>query len=133
MERAVRDVIVECTNASEEERITFGEVVAKLHRAGVERYHADLVRGEKTYYLPNGESDVVCGGRAGIGISSDFSARDVEAAIKAIQSGRVQYQAFCKSIAEAGCVGYIVSLTGRRAVYYGRTGENHVEWFPPVE
>jgi hypothetical protein len=23
-----------------------------------------------------------------------------------------------------------VSLAGRRAVYYGRTGDEHVEWFP---
>ncbi len=30
----------------------------------------------------------------------------------------------------AGCVGYFVSLAGRRAVYYGRTIDCHVEWFP---
>jgi hypothetical protein len=33
-------------------------------------------------------------------------------------------------VLEAGCVGYIASMAGRRVVYYGRTGDNHVEWFP---
>jgi hypothetical protein len=30
----------------------------------------------------------------------------------------------------AGCAGYQVSFTGRRAVYYGTTAEVHVEHFP---
>ena len=30
----------------------------------------------------------------------------------------------------AGCAGYLVSFPGRRAVYFGRTGETHVELFP---
>jgi hypothetical protein len=25
---------------------------------------------------------------------------------------------------------YLVSLLGKRALYYGRTGENHTEYFP---
>ena len=32
--------------------------------------------------------------------------------------------------AEAGCVGYMAFMAGRRVVYYGRTGDSHVEWFP---
>jgi hypothetical protein len=32
----------------------------------------------------------------------------------------------------AGCVAYMVSLPGRRVVYYGRTGASHVEHFPPA-
>ena len=47
--------------ASDEERATFGEVVKNLAGAGIERYHTDLLRGEKTYYLPDGESEVVKG------------------------------------------------------------------------
>ncbi|WP_293780352.1 hypothetical protein [Sphingosinicella sp.] len=30
----------------------------------------------------------------------------------------------------AGCAGYIVSFSGRRALYIGRTAEIHVEPFP---
>ena len=65
MDSRVKEVTVEATRASDEERATFGEVVMKLMQAGVERYHCDLVRGEKTYYLPNGESEVVAGEAVG--------------------------------------------------------------------
>jgi hypothetical protein len=39
MDARVRHVVVEATRASDEERVTFGEVVMKLTQAGVERYH----------------------------------------------------------------------------------------------
>ena len=40
------------------------------------------------------------------------------------------YKGFCAKARAAGCAGYIVSFTGRRAVYFGRTAEIHVEHFP---
>jgi uncharacterized protein YbcV (DUF1398 family) len=130
MDAAVRDVVLECTKASDEERVTFPEVVKKLMGAGVERYHADLLRSEKTYYLPNGESEVVPNHSVGIVPPQEFSAQGVDAAVRAIQAGNIQYKAFCERVAAAGCVGYFVSIAGRRAIYYGRTGDSHVEWFP---
>ncbi len=130
MDPSVRDVLLECTRASDEERVTFPEVVKKLIGAGVERYHADLLRSEKTYYLPSGESEVVASHIGGIVPSQEFSAQGVDAAVRAIQAGKIQYKAFCERVAAAGCVGYFVSMAGRRAVYYGRTGDSHVEWFP---
>ncbi|MGA8649023.1 MAG: DUF1398 family protein [Xanthobacteraceae bacterium] len=130
MDSGVKEVMVEATRASDEERATFGDVVMKLIQAGVERYHCDLVRGEKTYYLPNGESEVVAGEAVGVAPAGEFSAAGVDAAVREIQAGKIQYRTFCTRIAEAGCVGYHVSLAGQRAVYYGRTGDCHVEWFP---
>jgi uncharacterized protein YbcV (DUF1398 family) len=47
-----------------------------------------------------------------------------------IEAGRTKYLTFCRQIMEAGCVGYLVSMQGRRAVYYGRSGETYVEPFP---
>jgi uncharacterized protein YbcV (DUF1398 family) len=126
----VKDVIVECTRASDEGRVSFGEVVMMLMKAGVERYHADLVRGDKTFYLPNGESEVVESKPATVAPARDFAAAGVEAAVRAAQAGRIQYGEFCKLAAEAGCVGYIVSIVGQRVVYFGRAGDSHVEWFP---
>ena len=35
-----------------------------------------------------------------------------------------------EKVLAAGCVGYIVSIVGRRAVYFGRSAETHVELFP---
>jgi hypothetical protein len=38
MDPQVKDVMVQATRASDEESVTFGEVVMKLMKAGVERY-----------------------------------------------------------------------------------------------
>ncbi len=130
MDSHIRDVMHECTAASDEERVTFGEVVVKLLGAGVERYHADLARADKTYYLPNGESEIVPNHALARPPAEAFSAAGVEAAVRAIQGGAIQYRAFCARIAAAGCVGYHVFIAGQRAVYYGRAGDSHAEWFP---
>lgn len=120
----------ECTKASDQERISFPEVVMKLMQAGVERYHADLLRSEKIYYLPSGESHRVPAAHLDAFPAWAFAADGVAAAVRAIQNRQIRYREFCERIAEAGCVGYMVSLTGRRAVYYGRSGDSYVEPFP---
>ena len=55
MNAHVKDVVREMSEASDEERITFPEVVKALAQVGIERYHADLVAGRKTYYMPDGD------------------------------------------------------------------------------
>ena len=59
MDRAIHDVMVEASRASDEGNQSFGEIVKQLADAGVERYHQDFLRSERTYYLPDGESEVV--------------------------------------------------------------------------
>ena len=59
-----------------------------------------------------------------------FSAQGVEAAVRAAQAGNIAYKTFCERVLASGCVGYHVSIAGQRVVYYGRTGDSHVEWFP---
>ena len=130
MDSHARAVMRECTTASDEERITFPEVVGKLLAIGLERYHADLIRSEKTYYMPDGQSEVISAAAVAVTPAEQFSAEGVEAAVRAIQAQAIKYREFCERIAMAGCTGYFVSLAGRRAVYYGRTGDSHVEWFP---
>jgi uncharacterized protein YbcV (DUF1398 family) len=130
MQANVTDIMQECTDASDQERVSFGEVVLKLTQAGVERYHADLLRAEKIYYLPSGESHRVAATAVETMPAPAFAAEAVAAAVHAIQQRKIQYREFCERIAQAGCVGYMVSLAGRRAVYYGRTGDCYVEPFP---
>ena len=43
MNAHVKDVVREMSEASDEERITFPEVVKALMEVGIERYHADLL------------------------------------------------------------------------------------------
>lgn len=130
MDRAVHDVMIEASRASDEGHQSFGEIVTQLAEAGVERYHQDFSRSERTYYLPDGESEVVRDKSTGAIPAAAFSASGVKAAVRATQAGATAYKEFCRQVMEAGCVGYLVSIAGRRVVYYGRTGDMHVEYFP---
>lgn len=121
-----------CSRASDADTMPFSQIIAKLQEAGVERYLADLSRSAKTYYLPDGRSCVVGGKPHGRVAAARFDAAGVEAAVRASQARAITYAQFCEAVAASGCVGYIVSLAGRRAVYFGRSGETHVELFPPA-
>jgi len=123
-------ILEDCTYGSDAERLTFPQVVRNLISAGVERYHADLQRAEKTYYMPSGASKVIATHAIDEIAAQAFDGAGVEAAIRAIQAGEIAYLEFCRRIMRAGCVSYIVSIAGQRAVYYGRSGEAHVELFP---
>ncbi len=132
MDTNIKAVVEECTTGSENGTLKFPQVVMKLMAAGVERYHADLRRAEKIYYMPSGESVVVAAEPVAGTPPLAFSAPGVEAAVRAVQAGKQNYREFCEAILAAGCVGYLVSMPGRRAVYYGATAEMHVEHFPPA-
>lgn len=121
---------LECTRASDEARMSFPQVVMTLMQAGIERYHTDLCAAAKTYYLPDGANETFSCDPVETSPAERFDAEGVAAAIKTIQSGAMTYAEFCAQITAAGCVGYLVSLAGRRAVYYGRSGDMHIEWFP---
>jgi uncharacterized protein YbcV (DUF1398 family) len=122
----------ECASRSHQGSISFPEVVGKLAAAGVEWYHSDLSRAEHTYYLPDGESHVEPMYDLPRTVADEFSDAGVDAAVRSIQRGEINYQEFVRRILSAGCNGYFVLITGRKAVYFGRKGEEHVELFPPV-
>jgi len=130
MDTNITSLMEACTTGSDQERMTFPQVVMQLIDAGVERYYADLSRSEKIYFMPNGESHLTPCKHITQKPAMAFSAEGVETAVRAIQSQSIKYQEFCTRIALAGCIGYIVSLSGRRVVYFGRTGDMHVEHFP---
>ena len=130
MQTETRAAIEASAAGSDAGTLTFPQVVGMLAGAGVERYHTDLQRAEKTFYLPDGESCVIRTRAVDGRVAADFDAAGVEAAVRVIQKGQIDYLEFCERIAAAGCASYIVSLSGRRAVYYGRTGETFVEPFP---
>lgn len=130
MDARVTSVMEECSKASDASALTFPQVVGKLMEAGVEWYHADLLRSEKTYYMPDGQSHAVRNAAMSCAPARQFSASAVDAAVRAIQAQSIDYKEFCERIGAAGCIGYFVSFPGRQAIYFGRTGESHIEPFP---
>ncbi|MBX7147087.1 MAG: DUF1398 family protein, partial [Alphaproteobacteria bacterium] len=47
-----------------------------------------------------------------------------------VQQGKIKYQTFLRRIMEAGCSHYEVFINGRKAIYFGRDGAQHIEEFP---
>jgi uncharacterized protein YbcV (DUF1398 family) len=132
MDAQVRAAVIQCSKASEENRMSFPEVVMTLMQAGVESYFADFRRSTKTYYLPDGESLEIPAETIAARPARVFDVAAVRDAIREAQANGPEYtyRGFCEKVVAAGCVGYIVSIAGRRAVYFGRTAETHVELFP---
>jgi uncharacterized protein YbcV (DUF1398 family) len=130
MKPDVKAVVETCARGSEDDSLDFPQQLAKLAEAGVEGYYADLRRSRKTYYLPSGESLDVAATPVAVAVGAAFDAGRVESAVRQSQAGTHTYRAFCEKVMAAGCSGYLVSLPGRRVVYFGRTAETHVEHFP---
>lgn len=122
----------DCARGSLLGEMTFPQVVGRLIEIGVERYHTDYCRQETTYYTTGGESTVVDTPFGKHPIPTEFSAVAVEAAVRQSQRNEHNYLDFVRKTAAAGCVGYFVQIAGRRAMYFGRGGEVHLELFPPT-
>jgi uncharacterized protein YbcV (DUF1398 family) len=119
----------ECATGSHAGTLNFPTVVQKLAQVGVAQYHADFMRSETTYYLPNGESHSEPLTIPTLPIAQDFSGDNVASAVKAAQGG-LPYKEFLVHVFEAGCTGYFVYIEGQRVVYFGRKGDMHIEYFP---
>ena len=124
-------VMRDCSVGSIEDTLRFPQVVAKLIAVGVESYHADLYRHEKTYYMPNGESHVESEPKLQFfKVADTFDQEGVRRAIQQVQQGKIGYIAFMEQIAAAGVTHYFVFLQGKNVDYVGRRGEVWTEWFP---
>lgn len=121
-----------CLRAAEDNTMTFPEIVGRLAEAGVESYAVDLRRGSATYYGGDGESVVIDAHHDHAPVAEGFDAVTVQVAIKEAQQlvAGYSYAGFRRKVMAAGCAGYFVSFPGKRAVYFGRTGEIHTEHFP---
>lgn len=122
--------IYETVRGSLTGEMTFPQIIGRLSEIGVERYHADYTRQEKTFYLANGDSLAVATPYEKHPIAGEFSAADVESAVRQSQRNEHAYPDFIRKTMAAGCVGYFVQIAGRQCLYFGRKGEMHVELFP---
>jgi uncharacterized protein YbcV (DUF1398 family) len=121
-----------CLDAAENNTKTFPEIVGALIAGGFESYIVDYRRATATYYLPSGESIELAAHKSEQAVGEAFNIQALQGAIREAQTlaPGYTYKGFCAKAKSAGCVGYMVSFLGRRAVYFGRTGETHVELFP---
>lgn len=121
-----------CMKGAENGSMSFPEIIGALMQAGFDGYAVDFRRGMATYYPPEAAPLDIAMHRLDAAIAPHFEAEAIRAAIREAQSNApgYTYPGFCIKAATAGCAGYIVSLLGRRVVYYGRDGEMHVEHFP---
>ncbi len=112
--------------------MTFPEIVGTLMQEGFESYAIDYRRATATYFLPDGDSISLPTRHSSAPIAPALNTAAIQAAIKEAQQlvPGYTYAGFCTKVMAGGCAGYIVSFTGRRAVYFGRTAEIHVEHFP---
>ena len=121
-----------CLKAAEANAMTFPEIVGALMAAGFEGYEVDLRQARATYFLPDGEALALACHESPVPVAPSFDAAALQAAIREAQTlaPGYTYRGFCDKAKAAGCAGYMVSFTGRRALYFGRTAETHVELFP---
>ncbi|WP_428670972.1 DUF1398 domain-containing protein [Reyranella sp.] len=121
-----------CLDGAERNTMTFPQIVGTLMEEGFESYAIDYRRSTATYFRADGDSVMlpISQGNSPIAAAMDIDA--VRAAIRDAQQlvPGYTYAGFSSKIMAAGCAGYMVSFSGRRAVYFGRTAEIHVERFP---
>jgi uncharacterized protein YbcV (DUF1398 family) len=108
MDAQLRTIAENCKNGAEDNTMTFPQIVGTLMKAGFESYIVDFRRQSATYYRPDGES-------------VEFKTHEIAVPVAAALDAEAK---------SAGCAGYMVSISGKRALYFGRTGETHVEYFP---
>lgn len=102
----------ECASLSAAGTIHFGELVARLMNANLERYHVDYSRMKNTCYTPDGGSCVEPMEHDAASIGEESSAAQVEAAVRQAQHAEIMYPQFTRQPLAAGCVGYFVQITG---------------------
>lgn len=123
-------VIQECHERSDQEKISFPDLIAILNQAQVELYYADLIMPQKTYYSGNQALTIPSYKQGEPQLSEVFNREKIIEAIRQSQAGQIKYQEFIKKILDAGVIAYVVTIVGRKAIYMGKKGEQHIESFP---
>lgn len=125
-----RQVIHELAMATQQGTMTFPQVVQGLLAVGVESYLVDFASQRKTHYLSDGATHTVPMILDPGPIATEFISADVVSAIRAAQADTLRYPEFVRRATAAGVIGYWAFLTGKRVIYLGRKGEQHIEEFP---
>lgn len=111
--------------------LPFPEIVGGLIAQGVEYYQVDYAALQMRFYSATGAhvlAPLTLEGLPAIGAHFDLPA--VKAAIVDSQQNGQKFKDFSRRAVEAGVAGYFAFLRGQRVSYFGRQGDQHIEWFP---
>ena len=122
--------INELAIATQQGKMTFPQVVRGLLEVGVESYFVDFASKQKTHYLADGTTHTVPMILDARPKAAEFNGAGLLAAIRGAQADSVRYPEFVKRSTAAGVIGYWAFLTGKRVIYFGRKGQQHIEEFP---
>lgn len=126
-------IIDECTRLSLANEITFPQQLMKLAANNIERYSVDLVALTKSAYDTNNEWYVSNLAIDVEPVAEHFDAEALKNAIAAAQQQKINYRTFLDQAIAAGCCWYEVFITGKKVIYAGRNGDQHVELFPSAK
>ena len=121
-----------CLTGAESGSMDFPAIVGLLFAEGFDGYLVDYRAATVTYYLFDGTATTLAAAHPAGAVPAAFDAAAVAAAVAEAQGKAADYTyaGFSAKVTAAGCAGYLVSLSGRRVVYFGRSGETHVERMP---
>jgi len=125
------DHITAAANATLAGGTPFPQIVAHLIEAGVECYHVDYLSLRKTFYDGQGATVITAIPYEKLPeVAADFDAQALRANIRDSQHNNQHYRDFTIRAMQAGVQGYFAFLRGQRVTYFGRQGDQHIEWFP---
>ena len=112
-------------------RKNFIEVVSALLEARVRSYEVDFVARRLMLYGEDGSHHAVAiEVPADLAPSEFFSSGAIDRTIMRMRGPDADYATFLQGMMQAGCAQYFVYLRGRRAIYLGVDGDQHVVQIP---
>lgn len=125
------EIVTQTVRATLAGTISFPEVVGKLLATGVEYYQVDYVGMRKTFYSADGDMVTTPINYEGLPpVAPEFDTAALRANILDSQQNGQKYRDFTRRAMEGGVQGYFAFLRGKRVTYFGRNGDQHIEWFP---
>ena len=111
--------------------LPFPDIVGRLLAEGVEYYRIDYVARQMWFYGSEGGIVVSPLGFEDLpAVAAGFNAPALREAIFDSQRNSQEFRQFSHRAVQAGVQGYYAFLHGKRVIYLGRQGEQHVESFP---
>jgi glycosyltransferase involved in cell wall biosynthesis len=119
-----------CLQATENNSQSFWQIANILQQAGFEGYGMDFRQANASYFLTDGRC-IQLPAAPPAAIARDFDQPSLIAAGGAARNPTPGHddKTFHDKLAASGCAGYMISFTGKRALYYSRTAETLIEQF----